>query len=69
MGADHGRLEVNSVNIETFILEQQVSKPFENMFVVFISSNVVITNLQIHEWEDMQRAIDGGGGHKLTFER
>jgi len=55
------------MNMETFIPEQQVSKPFENMFVVLISSNVVIANFQIHEWEEMQHVVDWGGGHKLTF--
>jgi hypothetical protein len=38
------------------------------MLVVFIRSDVVITNFQVHEWKDMKHVIDGGGGRKLMSE-
>jgi len=60
--------DVHSMDVESFISKHQILKLFENMFVIFVSSKIVITNFHVHEWENTQHIVDWRGGIKLTFE-
>lgn len=45
VGADNRWLDVNFMDAKAFVPKHQILKPFENMLVIFIGSQIVFPNL------------------------
>jgi hypothetical protein len=67
VGSDDRLFDIHTMHSQSSFANQKVAKSLEYMFVVFVGSNIVISNLKIHERKTAEHGVYWGVLRELPF--